>query len=243
MSATLAAPARTYDPKGGWDQRRRHTDGTSYWRNGELHNATGFAVYRDDRREAWLFGHHLETPDHPETDPLTFGGQTKSGKINWFDGEGDIRAVTRVNAAGIEETRWYDYLGEPEAHWAGEYHVRRVLTTGERRYYKQVTEGTKPLLHRTDGPAIEDAVQPIRSIWCVDGARVNGPLELLIKHTVRAQQAADHERPMVRLDLTDQEKGRLRITVITHPDTPLASDLAIAFPDEFHAAMVFLHEA
>jgi hypothetical protein len=235
-------PARTYNPRGGWDERRTHKDGYSLWRNGELHCSNGFAVVRDDRHEAWLFGNHLETPGHPENDPLTFGGQTKSGKVNWVDGDLAIRAVTRTNASDVEECRWYDHDGDPATHWSGGYHVRRVLATGEKRYYRQVTAGAKPLLHRVDGPAIEDAENPVRSIWCLEGARVDGPLELLIKHTMRAQKAAEHGRPIVRLDLTDAEKSRLRITVITHPETPLASDIAIAFPDEFHAALTYLNE-
>jgi hypothetical protein len=240
---TATAPTRQYHPKGGWDQKRKHPDGISYWRNGELHNANGFAVFRADRYEAWLFGHHLPTPDHRDDNPLYFGGQTKSGKINWLDDNGDIRAVTVTTSAGIHETRWYDYLGDPEPHWRGEYHVRRMLVTGETRYYKQPAPGAKPVLHRVDGPAIEDAKSEVRSIWCLDGARVLGPLELLIKHTVRAQQAADHGRPILRLDLTDQEKGRLRITVIMHPDSPLSTDVAIAFPDEFHEAISYLNES
>ena len=238
--ATLTR-TRPYDTAGGWNERRMHADGVSYWRDGELHRADGDAVIRDDRREAWLFGVQLETPDHDLRDPLSFAGQTKSGRLIWHDQRGAIRATTVINAAGDSETRWFDADGEPEEHWRGNYHVRRVLGTGEVRYYKQ-PEGSKPILHRVDGPAVEDAANVVRSVWCVDGARVEGPLELLIKHTVRAEQAMQHGRPIVRLPLTDAQKGRLRITVISHPDTDLASDIAIAFPDEYHAALQAIQE-
>jgi hypothetical protein len=236
----MSAPTlttRPYNARGGFNERRRHPDGFSYWRNGELHREDGFAVFRDGRHEAWLFGHQIEVPEHDPRDPLTFAGQTKSGRINWTDSDGSIRAVTVVNASGVHETRWYDAIGDPEEHWRGNYHVRRVLVTGEIRYYRQASATTKPRLHRVDGPAVEDTTNPVRSKWCVDGAPVDGPLELLIKHTMRAEAAQDHGRPIVRLNLTDAQKGRLRITVITMPDSSLTSDIAMCFPDEYREAV------
>jgi hypothetical protein len=84
-----------------------------------------------------------------------------------------------------------------------------------------------------DGPAIEDPVSPVRSIWCEGGAPVHGPLELLIQHTIRAKQAGDHGQPLLRLELTDVEKARLRVTLFDHPGSDLAADIAIAFPDVY----------
>jgi hypothetical protein len=243
MTETKPDASSRYDLHGGWDEKREHPDGFSYWRNGERHRADGFAVFRDGQHEVWLFGHPIETPSHPTTDPLYFTGQSKTGKLSWADAAGNVRAVVVTNAAGIQETRWYDALGDPEAHWAGGYHVLRLMSTGERRFYKQSDPADKPQLHRLDGPAIEDASSQVKSIWCEDGAKVHGILELLIRHTVRAQQAVDHDRPMVRLDLTDREKARIRITVINFPDSDVATDCAIAFPDEYHAAMIFMNEA
>jgi len=237
MTGIRTAAVPKYHPTGGWDERRKHADGMSYWRNGELHRADGDAVVRDERREVWLFGHPIETPDHDPRTPLTFSGQSKTGRLNWNDSDGAIRAITQIAASGVVETRWYTTDGDPEEHWRGNYHIRRTLTTGEKRFYAQPSTATKPLLHRVDGPAVENAFTPVRSLWCVEGKRVDGPLELLIRHTVRAQQAHDHQRPIIRLVLTDKEKGRLRITVITHPESPLTTDIAVAFPDEYHEAV------
>ena len=223
--------------EGCYDETRTHADGISYWRNGELHNAQGFAVDREGRQEAWLFGHHLLTPDHLASEPLVFTGQDADGNVNWVDGAGFVRAVSRTTAAGIAETRWFDCDGKPEAHWSGGYHVMRVLLSGETRHYFQPSATAKPLLHRLDGPAIQDPLSPVRSLWCVDGARVQGPLELLIRHTVRAQQAADHGRRIVRLVLTPAEEERLRLTVLADERGDLAADIAIAFPDTYADAV------
>ena len=228
------APTKpTYHPSGGDEERRIHADGVSYWRGGERHNATGFAVFRNGVGEAWLFGHQLPIPDHPSTCPLMFAGQTQNGQVHWGDADGSVRAVTVETVAGVHEVRWYTAAGDPEEHWRGAYHVLRVLGTGERRYYHQPTAESKPLLHRVDGPAIEDPVSPARSIWCEGGAQVHGPLELLIQHTIRAKQAGDHGRLLVRLELTDVEKARLQVTLLDHPDSDLAVDIAIAFPDVY----------
>jgi hypothetical protein len=228
-------------PTGGWDERRAHDDGYSFWRLGERHRADGFAVYRDGSPEAWLFGRQLITPEHRSGEPLFFIGQSRAGKLNWVDDTGAIRAVTFENTVtGITETRWYDREGDPEPHWVGGYHVARLLENGERRYYKQPTPETKPLLHRLDGPAIEHATVQVKSVWCVDGNKVQGPLELLIRHTVRAQKAAETGTQIQRLILMQDEKTRLRMAVIKNVDGELATDIAIAFPDEYHAAMVYL---
>lgn len=229
-----------FNPAGGWDERRFHPDGISFWRNGERHRSDGFAVEREGAREVWLFGHYVLTPDFREDETLGFGGQSASGHLSWLDADGAVRAVTVTTASGVREARWFNALGSPEEHWRGKYHVSRILTTGERRFYRQAARSDKPALHRVDGAAIEDAGNPVRSTWCVNGARVHGPFELLIRQTAMAQMALEHRRPMVQLTLTEVEKSRLRFTVINHPDSVLATDVAIAFPDEYVAAIEYL---
>ncbi|MEC5149920.1 hypothetical protein [Cryobacterium sp. GrIS_2_6] len=237
MKNADSEPESTARAEGGYDEVRVHCDGRSFGRAGELHNAYGFAVDRATRQEAWLFGHHLPTPGHAAEDPLHFAGQDADGRVNWVDGQSKLRAAGRTTAAGVQETRWLDADGNPEAHWTGGYHVKRILLSGEERYYSQPLVGAKPLLHRVDGPAIADPLSPVRSVWCVDGVRVQGPLELLIRHTVRARQASDHQRPILRLELSPAEESRLRLTVIADERGDLAADIAIAFPDVYAAAV------
>ena len=78
------------------------------------------------------------------------------------------------------------------------------------------TPGAKPSAASRGRPIDPRSRSPVRRFWYLQGARVQGPLELLIRHAVRAQQAVKYGRPMLRLDQTPEEEAQPQVTVIDH---------------------------
>ncbi|WP_159605523.1 hypothetical protein [Agromyces humi] len=237
-------PKHTYHETGGWDERRRHPDGLSFWRDCMLHRADGYAVERGDRREVWLYGVHIPAPDMPPSVQLEFKGQSKSGYLDWVDEDGFVRARAHVNTRGALETRWYDRDGNQEPHWIGGYHVRADYTgtpnavTPEIRYFFQPTLEDKRLLHRIGGPAIEYPESPKQSRWYEHAKRVNGPYELLARATMfRSDQFRNGNPGFDSPEITEEEAARLRLTVVSQPDTELALDIAIFYVGPYIEAL------
>lgn len=221
-------------PVEGWTERREHADGVSYWRRGERHRTTGWAVDRTGTREAWLFGRHLPTPSHPEE--LTFGGQAADGVLEWLDAAGRLRVEQWTTAGGVEETRYLAVGGGVEAHPGG-YHRVRVLRTGERRHYEATPAG--PALHRLDGPAIEDAGCARRSQWLEHGVPVASP-ETLLNAAKRAAIAAwDSGATPGPFPLSEADAARISAAVAAEPDCVRSWELSIAFPSAWIAGMRF----
>lgn len=221
-------------PSEGWTERREHADGVSYWRRGERHRAVGWAVDRSGLREAWLFGRRLPVPAHPEG--LVFGGQAADGVLEWLDEAGRLRVEQWTTAGGVEETRYVEAGGGDERHPGG-YHRVRVLRTGERRYYEPTPSG--PVLHRLDGPAIEDAGCPRRSQWLEHGVPVASPEMLLnaAKRTaIAAWNAGASPEPF---PLSAAESARISAAVAAEPDCVRSWELSIAFPSAWIAGMRF----
>lgn len=221
-------------PVEGWNERRDHPDGCSYWLRGERHRANGWAVDRESAREAWLFGHRIPAPDHAEA--LVFAGQGDDGALRWADAAGRLRATVRTSAEGVEETRYLDAAGAPERHRDGGHHLRRVLCTGEQRYYELV-EGATPRLHRIGGPAIEDAGSLLRSRWLEHGLRVESPFAILddAKRLYMARRAAG--LPLSPYPLAEEQHERLVAFLRQSPESELAWELSLAFPDTWIAAL------
>lgn len=232
---------RTYNRTGGWDAKHTHTDGVSYWRHGVLHCSDSFAVDRDGKKEVWLFGKHIPTPETADAVPLTFIGQSKTGYLRWVDDDGAIRATSHLNPHENLETRWFDRDGNPEAHHRGGYHVRVHHDNGEVRYYKQPNLNTAPLLHRLDGAAIEFPESPRKSQWLEDGFQVDGPIQLLIRFQKHRREhgranAFDFSVP----ELTEKEQGRLKLTVLRHPDSEVALDISLSYTEPYIEAVSIL---
>ncbi|MFE6966997.1 hypothetical protein ACFVAJ_17935 [Agromyces sp. NPDC057679] len=247
-------PQHTYHETGGWDERRRHADGLSFWRDCMLHRADGYAVERGERREVWLYGIHIPAPDMPPSVTLEFTGMTKSGYLNWVDEHGLVRAQAHVNPRGALETRWYDGDGNPEAHWIGGYHVRVDYSHTEEkhdpeiRYFFQPSPEDRRVLHRIAGPAIEYPEKPRFSRWYEHAARVDGPYELLARATMhQAEQVRKLQQLRLEDDqqefeyaapaITEAEASRLRLTVVHQPDTELALDIAIFYTEPYIEAL------
>ncbi|MGX5697371.1 hypothetical protein ACWKWP_14320 [Agromyces soli] len=219
-------------PTEGWTERRSHADGVSYWRRGERHRATGWAVDREGGREAWLYGRRLAAPDHPE--PLDFAGQAADGVLEWRDADGRLRVEQWTTAGGVDETRYLDANGAPGSHPGG-YHRVRTLRTGERRYYAEGPTG--PVLHRLDGPALEDAGSARRARWYEDGARVASPEMLLDAAKLRALAAWEAGRTPEPMPLAPSEFERIAAVVARNADCELAWELSIAFPSAWTAGI------
>lgn len=219
-------------PTEGWTERRTHDDGVSYWRRGERHRTVGWAVDRAGAREAWLYGRRITAPSHPE--PLEFAGQAPDGVIEWRDGSGRLRVEQWTTAGGVDETRHLGADGAPERHPGG-YHRVRTLRTGERRHYEEASEG--PVLHRLDGPAVEDAGSAGRSQWFEHGVRVASPEMLLDAAKLRALAAWETGRALEPMELAPSEFERIAAVVARDAECELAWELSIAFPDAWTTGM------
>ncbi|MFB6610596.1 hypothetical protein ACFCVO_09775 [Agromyces sp. NPDC056379] len=231
---TISSRVRPH-PTEGWDERRAHLDGVSYWRRGERHRTLGWAVDRDGAREAWLYGHRIPTPDHAPTDPLSFAGQSRSGELRWADGEGTLRVVCSRNAAGVDETRFLDRDGEPERHWRHGHQLTRELCTGERRHYERHAEGWR--LHRIGGPAIEDAGSALRCGWFEHGEPVESLQALLSDARALAVARYDAGRDPMPHPLDAAQFARIAAYVASAPDGERSWELSIAFPTAWAAGM------
>ena len=222
-------------PIEGWDEQRHHEDGTSYWRRGERHRASGWAVDRAGLRQAWLFGHRIATPDHAPTDPLTFGGQSPTGRITWHDRGGRERVTCWQTDEGIEETRLLGVDGEPERHWRNGHQAVRVLRTGERRHYEFDGRGWR--LHRVGAPAIEhpDATGP--ALWFEHGSEVEAPVRLLDDAKRLAIARWEAGLDAVPFPLEPAEFARVAAFVVTSPDDEVSWELSVAFPDAWLMGM------
>lgn len=226
------ASAPTPHPTEGWTERRSHDDGVSYWRRGERHRAVGWAVDRESVREAWLYGRRVVAPEH--TEPLWFAGQAADGVIEWRDESGRLRVEQWTTAGGVDETRYLDADGAPGRHPGG-YHRVRTLRTGERRYYDETPAG--PVLHRLDGPALEDAGSARRAGWFEHGSRVASPETLLDAAKLRALAAWQAGRTLEPMPLATDEFERIAAVVARDPECELAWELSIAFPAAWTAGM------
>ena len=222
-------------PTEGWDEQRHHADGTSYWRHGERHRAVGWAVDRTGQQQAWLFGHRITTPDHAPTEPLTFGGQSATGRVAWLDRHGRTRVLGWQTDEGVEETRLLGADGEPERHWRNGHHAVQVLYTGERRHYESDDRGWR--LHRVGAPAIERADAAGRSVWFEHGVEVAAPVALLDDAKRLAAARWDAGLDTVPFPLEPAEFARIAAFVLTSPDDEMSWELSIAFPDAWLAGM------
>ncbi|KQO98304.1 hypothetical protein [Leifsonia sp. Leaf264] len=242
MSDPRTTPAHqktsSYHPTGGWNEKRTHSDGHSYWRDGKLHREDGYAVDRRSNRQVWIGGKLIPAPETKQDVRLTFTGVTKAGYLHWEDQDGMIRVRAHLNARNAYEMRYFDVEGEPEPHWAGGYTLVVHYDDGERRYFRQDYDHGVPKLHRLDGPAIQLPVttrnHAAKSKWLEDGQRVDGPVELFIRHRMKMKAQPDDWSPPV---ITDREAARLRAVVIADPESPIALDVAFTYSNEYSEAI------